>query len=64
MYTVYTADFEYESENLVDSFDNYDAAVNFAQSIATKPIYNTPDPDGVYVLIYDEDHDSPRYTSW
>ena len=62
-YTVYILNND-ESLTFVAEYATYEAALNHAKRIATKPVYNVPDPDGVYVLIYDDYHDSPRYTSW
>jgi hypothetical protein len=64
MYSVYTLNMDDNSEIHDRDFDTYDEALAYANSIKTEPVYYQPDPDGVYVLIYDDNHDSPRYTSW
>lgn len=64
MFSVYTLNMVADREEHVADFDSYEEAIAYADSIATKPVYYRPDPTGVYVLIYDDCHDSPRYTSW
>lgn len=64
MFTVCVMNSDHSSYSILKTFSNYIDARGYADSIATKPVYGRPDPDGVYVLIFDEDHDSPRYTSW
>lgn len=64
MYSVRVLNMIADREEEVATFDTYEDAFEYADSIATEPVYNRPDPDGTYVLIYDDDHDSPRYTSW